>query len=76
MQRRPLTLPVGETALTRRELEILRQIATGVTDAETAHALFISRRNGPRPHALDLPQARREDPSGGHPVRLLEHDLA
>jgi predicted ATPase/DNA-binding CsgD family transcriptional regulator len=39
----PMVVP-GEASLTRRELEVLRQIATGMTDAETADALFISRR--------------------------------
>lgn len=37
-------VPAAASALSRRELEVLRQIATGLTDAEAADALFISRR--------------------------------
>ena len=67
--------PAGETPLTRRELEILRQIATGMTDAETADALFISRRTV-HAHMRSIYRKLDVKTRAGATRYALEHDLA
>ena len=53
-------------ALTDRELEILRLLATPKSPAQMASQLFLSQEDGAEPHLGDLPQARRAQPLRGH----------
>ena len=53
-------------ALTDRELEILRLLATPKSPAQMASQLFLEQEDGAEPHLGDLPQARRAQPLRGH----------
>ena len=53
-------------ALTDRELEILRLLATPKSPAQMAVAALPQQEDGAEPHLGDLPQARRAQPLRGH----------
>ncbi len=53
-------------ALTDRELEILRLLATPKSPAQMAVAAVPQQEDGAEPHLGDLPQARRAQPLRGH----------
>ena len=62
--------PEHPAGLTLREVEVLRLIAAGLTDAQVADTAGAQRSHRPLARALDLSQARRELPHGGHRLRL------
>ena len=69
------TVVQGEATLSRRELEVLRQIATGMTDAETADVLFISRRTV-HAHMRSIYRKIGVSSRAAATRYALEHDLA
>ena len=62
----------GQRLLSRREKEVLRLLADGLTNREIAERLFISPKTGRAPRQPDLLEARREHACRGSGLRRAE----
>ncbi len=65
----PAATPAYPSGLSSREVEVLRLVAEGLTDADVAERLFHQSSNGQPAPALHLQQGRGQFACCGHPLR-------
>ena len=66
----PSALPAYPAGLSAREVEVLKLVAHGLTNAQIANELFISPNTSEPSPQLRLPQDRCELACRSHPIRL------